>query len=143
MLLEDAFPTEIHRMMNLQAIGWWTGAFFALAAIGGVLGGWLSGRLLNKGWSLNAARKVTFLICALAVVPVLLAPMAGTAWLAVLIIGFVGYFTGGFMNGFTGYIVQETGSYTWVFVYFSGTYVVSLLAMQLLVPKIEMTKARQ
>lgn len=175
MLLEDAFPTEIRRMMNLQAIGWWTGAFFALAAIGGVLGGWLSGRLLNKGWSLNAARKVTFLICALAVVPVFLAPMAGTAWLAVLIIGiagsahqgwsanlfsfvsdtmpkqaissvvglggFVGYFTGGFVNGFTGYIVQETGSYIWVFVYFSGTYVVSLLAMQLLVPKIEMTKA--
>lgn len=170
MLLEDAYPKEIKPMMNLQAIGWWTGAFFALAAIGGVLGGWLAGRLLNQGWSLNAARKVTFLICALAVVPVFLAPMVGTAFLAVLIIGiagsahqgwsanlfsfvsdtmpkeaissvvglggFVGYFTGGFINGLTGYIVQKTGSYVLVFVYFSGMYLISLLAMHLLVPQI-------
>ncbi len=170
LLLEDAYPKEISRMMSLQAIGWWTGAFFALAAIGGILGGWLSGRLLTKGWSLNAARKITFLICALCVVPVFLAPNAGSAWLAVFIIGlagsahqgwsanlfsfvsdtmpkqaissvvglggFVSYFTGGFINGFTGYIVQTTGSYTLVFVYFSGMYLISLLAMHLLVPRI-------
>jgi MFS family permease len=170
MLLEDACPKEISRMMSLQAVGWWTGAFFALAAIGGVLGGWLAGHLLTKGWSLNAARKVTFLICALAVVPVFLAPSAGSAWLAVLIIGiagsahqgwsanlfsfvsdtmpkeaissvvglggFAGYFAGGVVNGFTGYVVQKTGSYTLVFVYFSGMYLISLLAMHLLVPRI-------
>ncbi len=170
LMLEDACPKEISRMMSLQAIGWWTGAFFGLAAIGGVAGGWLAGRLLSKGWSLNAARKVTFLICALAVVPVFFAASAGSAWLAVLIIGiagsahqgwsanlfsfvsdtmpkqaissvvglggFVAYFTGGFVNGFTGYIVQKTGGYTLVFVYFSGMYLVSLLAIQLLVPKI-------
>lgn len=170
LLLEDAYPDEVSRMLNLQAIGWWTGGFFALAAIGGVVGGWLAGRLLGRGWSLNAARKVSLLFCALAVVPVFLAPWAGSAWLAVLIIGvagsahqgwsanlfsfvsdtmpkeaissvvglggFVGYFTGGFINGFTGYIVQQTGSYVLVFVYFSGMYVVSLLAIQLLVPQI-------
>lgn len=170
LMLEDAYPKAIPRMMSLQAIGWWTGAFFGLAAIGGVLGGWLAGRLMTKGWSLNAARKVTFLICALAVVPVLLAPSAGSAWLAVLIIGiagsahqgwsanlfsfvsdtmprqaissvvglggFVAYFTGGFVNGITGYIVQKTGGYTLVFVYFSGMYLISLLAIQLLVPRI-------
>lgn len=170
LMLEDACPKEISRMMSLQTVGWWTGAFFGLAAIGGVLGGWLAGRLMHKGWSLNAARKVTFLICALAVVPVFLAPGAGSAWLAVLIIGiagsahqgwsanlfsfvsdtmpkqaissvvglggFVGYFAGGFINGITGYIVQTTGGYTLVFVYFSGMYLLSLLAIQLLVPRI-------
>lgn len=171
MLLEDAYPNELKRMLNLQAIGWWTGAFFALAAIGGVLGGWLSGRLMNRGWTLNAARKISFLICAVAVVPVFLAPYAPTAWLAVLIVGiagsahqgwsanlfsfvsdtmpkqaissvvglggFVGYFTGGFVNGLTGLIVEKTGSYVLVFLYFSGTYLVSLLAIQLLVPRIK------
>ncbi len=170
MLLEDAYPEEMKRMLNLQAIGFWTGAFFALAAIGGVVGGWLSGTLMNRGWTVNAARKISFLICALAVVPVCLAPYAPTAFLAVLIIGiagsahqgwsanlfsfvsdtmpkqaissvvglggFVGYFTGGFVNGLTGFIVEKTGSYILVFLYFSGTYLVSLLAIQLLVPRI-------
>jgi sugar phosphate permease len=175
LLIEDAYPGAVSRMMSLQAIGWWTGAFFALAAIGGVLGGWLAGKLLGKGWTLNAARKTTFLICALCVVPVFLAPAAGSAWLAVLIIGiagsahqgwsanlfsfvsdtmpkqaissvvglggFVGYFTGGFINKWTGDIAQATGGYTMVFVYFSGTYLVSLLAMHLLVPKIGQMKS--
>jgi MFS transporter, ACS family, hexuronate transporter len=156
--------------LTLQETGWWTGAFFFVAAIGGVLGGWLAGRLLNLGWTLNAARKVSLLICALAVVPVLFAPYASSVWLAVLIVGlagsahqgwsanlfsvvsdtmpreaissvvglggFLAYFTGGFVNKFTGEILQRTGSYVPVFLYFSGMYVVSLILIQLLVPKI-------
>jgi hypothetical protein len=51
--------------------------------------------------------------------------------------GFVAYFTGGFVNGFTGMILQKTGSYITVFAYFSGMYLVSLLAIQLLVPRLE------
>lgn len=154
-----------------QAVGWWTGAFFAIAAVGGVAGGWLAGRLIGRGWSVNAARKVTLLICALSVVPVFFAPYAPTVWLAVLIVGlagsahqgwsanlfsvvadtmpkdaissvvglggFVAYFTGGFVNGFTGEILQKTGSYVTVFAYFSGMYLLSLLALQLLVPRLE------
>jgi MFS transporter, ACS family, hexuronate transporter len=154
-----------------QAIGWWTAAFFALAAVGGVAGGWLAGRLIGRGWSVNAARKISLLACALAVVPVFLAPFAPTVWLAVLIVGlagsahqgwsanlysvvsdtmpkeaissavglggFVAYFTGGFVNGFTGMILQKTGSYVSVFAYFSGMYLLSLLAIQLLVPRLE------
>ena len=157
--------------ISTQAGGWWTGAFFALAAVGGVAGGWLAGKLIGRGWSINAARKVSLLICAVAVVPVFLAPYAPTVWLAVLIVGiagsahqgwsanlysvvsdtmpkdaissviglggFVAYFTGGFVNGFTGMILQKTGSYLPVFAYFSGMYVVSLLAVQLLVPRLE------
>jgi MFS transporter, ACS family, hexuronate transporter len=50
--------------------------------------------------------------------------------------GFVAYFTGGFVNALTGVILQKTGSYVFVFAYFSGMYVLSMIALQLLVPKI-------
>lgn len=157
--------------LTTQAVGWWTGAFFALATIGGVTGGWLAGFLIDRGWSINGARKVSLLVCALAVVPVFLAPFAPTVWLAVLIVGvagsahqgwsanlysvvsdtmakeaissvvglggFVAYFTGGFVNGLTGMMLQRTGSYVPVFAYFSGMYLLSLLALQVLVPTIQ------
>lgn len=178
-------PDFLGNRFNLgtQATGWWTGAFFALAAIGGVLGGWLAGKLMGRGWTVNAARKLSLLICALCVVPVFLAPFAGTVWLAVLIVGlagsahqgwsanlfsivgdtmpkeaissvvglggFVAYFTGGFVNGFTGEILQYTkahgisimglgdsSGYLLVFGYFAGMYLLSLAAIQVLVPRL-------
>jgi ACS family hexuronate transporter-like MFS transporter len=55
--------------------------------------------------------------------------------------GFVAYMTGGFVNGFTGMILKQTGSYVLVFAYFSGTYLLALLAVQLLIPKIRDTGA--
>ncbi len=162
--------------LSLAETAWWTSAFYLIAAVGGVMGGWLAGTLMNRGWTVNGARKVSFLICALSVVPVFLAPYAPSAWMAVLIVGiagsahqgwsanlfsfvsdtmpkqaissvvglggFVGYFTGGFVNALTGMIVEKTGSYVLVFLYFSGTYLVSLLAIQLLVPKIGREAAR-
>ena len=51
--------------------------------------------------------------------------------------GFVAYFTGGFVNKFTGMIVEKTGSYVWVFAYFSLMYLVSLGLLHLLVPRIQ------
>ena len=156
--------------LTLQGMGWWTAAFYIIAAIGGVLGGWLAGKLLTRGWSLNAARKFSLLCCAIAVVPVFLAPYASQVWLAVLIVGVAGsahqgwsanlfsvvsdtmpkeaissvvglggflcFFTGGFVNKFTGNLLQSTGSYLPVFIYFSGMYLLSLLLIQLLVPRI-------
>ena len=166
--LPDFLDKQFH--LSLQATGWWTGAFFALAAIGGVAGGWLAAKLLGQGWSLNAARKVALLACAVAVVPVFTAPMAGQVWLAVLILGlagsahqgwsanlfsvvsdtmprqaissvvglggFLAYFTGGFVNELTGQILQKTGSYLWVFAYFSTMYLLSLAMIQILIPRI-------
>jgi ACS family hexuronate transporter-like MFS transporter len=157
--------------LSLQATGWWTGAFFGIAAIGGVGGGWLVSRFIGQGWDVNRARKTTLLICALSVVPVFFAPYAGSVWLAVLIVGiagsahqgwsanlysvvsdtmpkeaissvigfggFVAYFTGGFVNEFTGLIIQRTGSYVWVFAYFSTMYLLSLAIIQILVPRIQ------
>lgn len=76
--------------LELAATAWWTSAFFLLAAVGGVAGGWLAGWLLARGWTVNAARKLAMLACALAVVPVFFAPYAGSVWLAVLITGLAG-----------------------------------------------------
>ena len=53
------------------------------STIGSVAGGWLSGGLINRGWSINSARKTAMLICALCVVPVLYAPYAGNMWVVV------------------------------------------------------------
>lgn len=166
--LPDFLDKTFH--LDLQQIGNWTGAFFLIAAVGGVLGGWLANKLMVRGRTVNAARKISMLACAVAVVPVFLAPFAPSVWLAVLIVGiagsahqgwsanlfsvvsdtmpksavstvvglggFVAYFTGGFVNEFTGQILQKTGSYVYVFAYFSGMYLLSLLLIQILVPVI-------
>lgn len=86
--LPDFLKKAFH--LTLSETAWWTSAFFFLAAIGGVAGGWFAGKLLARGWSVNAARKLAMLVCALAVVPVFFAPYAGSPLLAVLIVGLAG-----------------------------------------------------
>jgi len=56
---------------------------YLLADIGSIAGGWLSSALLKRGWSVNVARKVTMLLCALCVVPVMAASQTHSLWLAV------------------------------------------------------------
>jgi ACS family hexuronate transporter-like MFS transporter len=60
---------------------------YLLADVGSVVGGWLSSSLLARGWTANAARKTAMLACAIAVVPVALAPTVGDKWTAVLLVG--------------------------------------------------------
>ena len=43
---------------------------FLVAGFGGIGGGWLSSFLIRRGWTVNAARKTTMLVCALCAVPV-------------------------------------------------------------------------
>jgi ACS family hexuronate transporter-like MFS transporter len=62
-------------------------AIYLLSDIGSVGGGWLSSQFIKRGMSLGAARKLTMLICAIAVLPVAFAGMAANLWVAVLIIG--------------------------------------------------------
>jgi ACS family hexuronate transporter-like MFS transporter len=59
---------------------------YLAADVGSVAGGWLSGSLINRGWSINAARKTAMLICALSVLPVLYAPYAGNMWILIAIL---------------------------------------------------------
>jgi ACS family hexuronate transporter-like MFS transporter len=56
------------------------------STIGSVYGGWLSGSLITRGWTVNASRKTAMLICALCVLPVLYAPYAHNMWVVVAII---------------------------------------------------------
>ena len=59
---------------------------YLIADVGSIGGGWLSGRLLKRGWTVNRARKTAMLLMALAIVPTALAPRAGSMWAAVLIV---------------------------------------------------------
>ena len=60
---------------------------YVLADVGSIFGGWLSGALINRRWSVNAARKTTMLIAAVAILPTMFAPAANGLWLSVAIVG--------------------------------------------------------
>ncbi|PZN33871.1 MAG: MFS transporter [Proteobacteria bacterium] len=60
---------------------------FVLADVGSIGGGWLAGRFIERGWSVNRARKGAMLVCALCVVPIVFALRADNLWLAVALIG--------------------------------------------------------
>jgi ACS family hexuronate transporter-like MFS transporter len=53
------------------------------SSIGSIAGGWLSGSLIHRGWSLNSARKTAMLVCGLSVLPVLYAPYCTNLWVVV------------------------------------------------------------
>jgi len=59
---------------------------YVVADIGSIGGGWLASRLLKRGWPVNRARKTAMLICALAVVPIVLAPRVASLWSAVALV---------------------------------------------------------
>jgi MFS transporter, ACS family, hexuronate transporter len=59
---------------------------FLVSAFGGIIGGQLSSFLLRRGWTLNAARKTTFLICGFCAVPVFAAPLASNYVIAVALV---------------------------------------------------------
>jgi ACS family hexuronate transporter-like MFS transporter len=60
---------------------------YLLADVGSVGGGWLSSWMIKRGWSVNAGRKWTMLICALCVTPVSIAAFVHSLPLAIAIIG--------------------------------------------------------
>lgn len=60
---------------------------FLLADMGSLLGGYASGALIKKGWSINRARKITMLVCAIIILPVSFVPVITSKWLAVWLIG--------------------------------------------------------
>jgi ACS family hexuronate transporter-like MFS transporter len=60
---------------------------YLLADVGSVGGGWLSGALIKRGWSVNAGRKTAMLIAAVLIVPTAFAASAPTLWTAVALVG--------------------------------------------------------
>lgn len=110
---------------------------YLLGDFGSVGGGWLSSRLISRGWSINRGRKAAMLVAACLVVPTAFAPSTGNMWVAVALVSLAAaahqawsanLFTlvgdmfprravgsvvgiGGFAGAFAGYMAQRaTGS---------------------------------
>jgi ACS family hexuronate transporter-like MFS transporter len=73
--------------LQLDKIGLPLITAYLIADVGSIGGGWLSSTFLQLGWTINAARKTTLLICALLVVPIYFASGIGDLWPAVILIG--------------------------------------------------------
>jgi MFS transporter, ACS family, hexuronate transporter len=82
-------PKFLHHRygLNLTELGPPLVVIYVMADVGSVAGGWIAGRFMRMGWSVNAARKVAMLLCALAVVPIVAAPRIHELWGAVALIG--------------------------------------------------------
>jgi len=166
-------PKFLHKTygLTLDRIGLPLVAIYLAADIGSVGGGWLPLALINRGWSVNAARKTSLLVCALAVIPIMVASRASNMWVAVLFLGIataahqgwsanlytivpdmfpkraVGTMIGlGGAAGATGgmllatgagLLLQYTGSYVPLFIIAGSAYLVALLVIQLLAPRLE------
>jgi len=157
--------------LDLKTFGPPLAVIYILSDVGSVAGGWLSSKLIKRGWSVNAGRKTAMLVCALCVPPVMLAPGIDNVWGAVLLIGLataahqgfsanlytlpsdlfprkavgaiigiggtVGAIGGMGMAKFTGWVLDSTGSYMPMFVVAGSTYLLALLVIHLLVPRME------
>jgi ACS family hexuronate transporter-like MFS transporter len=76
----DKFHLDIKRL-GIPLVIIYVGADF-----GSVLGGWLSGAFIKRGWPVNKARKFTLLMCALSIMPVAFATASDNQWIAVTLI---------------------------------------------------------
>lgn len=166
-------PDFLHKRhgLNLLELGPPLVAIYLIADVGSIGGGWLSSRLIARGWSVNAARKSAMLVCAICVVPVFATPVTTNLWVATALIGLAAaahqgwaanLYTlvsdtaprravssivglGGMAGGFggmcvaqlTGHVLELTGSYVPLFVLASASYLVALLGMHLLNPRLE------
>ena len=73
--------------LDIKTFGPPIAVIYIIADFGSVGGGYVSSRLIKNGWSVNGARKLAMLICALAVVPIVIASVTSSLWLSVVLIG--------------------------------------------------------
>ncbi len=73
--------------ITLDKIGLPLVIIYLMADIGSIGGGWLSSFFIKRGWTVDKGRKTAMLICALAVVPIILASQATELWMAVALLG--------------------------------------------------------
>jgi ACS family hexuronate transporter-like MFS transporter len=84
-------PDYFKATRNLDIKHSWTlvATIYLIATVLSIGGGWLTGRLQQKGWSATRARKTGMFLFAVCVVPILVVTRVGD-WPAVLLIGFAG-----------------------------------------------------
>jgi MFS transporter, ACS family, hexuronate transporter len=73
--------------LSLGQIGLPVLVIYVLADLGSIVGGWVSSSLLERGKTLNTARKTAMLICAVAIMPIVFVSQVDSLWAAVLLIG--------------------------------------------------------
>ncbi len=73
--------------VNIENIGVPFLIIFILADAGSLLGGYISGSLIKKGWSINKARKTTLFVCSIIILPVCFVPVISSKWIAIFLIG--------------------------------------------------------
>jgi len=86
--LPDFFESMYH--MKITAASWPVATVYLLSTVGSVAGGWLPLYFINKkGWPVLKARRISMLIYAFCVLPILGALVLGAinVWLAVIVIG--------------------------------------------------------
>ena len=82
-------PDFLHKRhgLSLKDFGAPLVIVYLLADIGSIGGGWISSSLIKRGWTVSAGRKLAMLICAIAVIPIVLAAQTSNLWIAVVLIG--------------------------------------------------------
>ena len=166
-------PDFFNKKFHLDADGrkYMIMMIYAIASVGSIAGGWLAGRFMKKGWTVNKARKITMLICSAFVVPVVFSAITEDKWVAAILItiaasahqawsanvfslagdmfpkrvvgsvtglgGMIGAIGGMVLFYITGKVLKQTGNYLPVFVMASLAYVIALVIVHMLVPRLE------
>jgi ACS family hexuronate transporter-like MFS transporter len=157
--------------LRLMQLGLPIMVIYLMADVGSVAGGGLSSWLIHRGHTVNFARKLSLLICALCVVPIVFAYRMESLWGAVLLIGLAaaahqgfsanlftltsdlfpaqavgsvvgiggmaGAIGGMFMAKIVGYVLQWTGSYRIPFFMAGSAYLLALVLIQILTPRMQ------
>ena len=79
--LQDTFG------LSMKEIIWPTLVVYNISTVGSVAGGWLSSRLIARGWRVHSARRAAMMTCALCVTPVVTASYCKSLWLVVIMVG--------------------------------------------------------
>jgi ACS family hexuronate transporter-like MFS transporter len=96
----DLFARVFH--MSQAQLGWPIAIVYTMAALGALSSGWLFPRLIDRGLTVNSARKASMLFYALLILPIPLALQAGTPLVAALLIGLALFAHQGFSTNIFG-----------------------------------------
>jgi nitrate/nitrite transporter NarK len=64
--------------LNIKALALPLIVIYLVADVGSVGGGWLSSFFIKRGWTINKARKMTLMVCAICILPVMFATTVET-----------------------------------------------------------------
>jgi MFS transporter, ACS family, hexuronate transporter len=88
--------------MSQGTLGWPVAIIYSFAAIGALSSGLLFPKLVDRGWSINRARKSSMLFYACMILPMPLAILAPNPWVASLVIGIALFAHQGFSTNIFG-----------------------------------------